>query len=125
MDLECLGLRTKTLGTFLSIFAFSVALCTAVFPTQAHSEQFGEWEVDTPPGSDPLYERRASHVLRASDLQSTEYSPTLSISCVRGAIGPYGTNRTDYKTLTVDIRWFAERLPKDFESLATYLRTGI
>jgi hypothetical protein len=109
----------------LSIFAVSALLCAAIFPTQTHSEQFGEWEVDTPPGSDSLYEKRASHALRASDLRWTEYAPDLSVTCERWAIGPYGASRTNYKALSVDIQWVAERLPMDFESLATFLRTGI
>jgi hypothetical protein len=117
--------RAKLLRAVLRIVAVSSLVCAAIFPTQPHSEQFGAWEVDTPPGSDPYYEKRASHVLRASDLRWIEYSPNLSVTCERWAIGPYGASRANYKALSVDIQWFAERLPKDFESLATFLRTGI
>ena len=112
-------------ATVVGIFAASAFACAAIFPIQAHSQQFGEWEVDTPPGYDPLYDERASHVLRSSDLRSLEYSPALSVNCEKWAIGPYGSNRTNYAALSVDIQWVAERLPKDFEALATFLRTGI
>ena len=33
--------------------------------------------------------------------------------------------RTNYKALSVDIQWVAERLPKDFAALTTFLRAGI
>src|SRR5271169_6043993 len=93
----------------------SVALATFL-QVPAQSEQFGNWEVDAPPGSDPSYTLRATQALSASDLNSIEYFPKLSAVCEKWAIGPYGHGRTDYKTLSIQIQWFAAHLPKEFGS---------
>ena len=113
--------KNRTYGVFIVITLFSIGL----FSIQPQSEEFGGWEVDTPPGSDPFEVLRASQALAASDLKAPEYFPKLSVICESGAIGPYGRGRTGYKTLRVEILWFAQHLPKDFETLETFLRTGI
>ncbi len=99
--------------------------CAAIFPIQAQSQVFSEWEVDTPLGSDPLEALRASQTLTASVLRTIEYFPKLSVICESGATGPYGSVRVSYKSLRVELAWFALHLPKDFVALETFLRTGI
>lgn len=107
------------------ILTFFAVVCAVFVQVPAKAEQFGNWEVDTPPGFDPFYALRATQALSASDLHSIEYLPKLSVMCERWAIGPYGHGRTDYKTLKVQIRWFASHLPKDFSALETFLSTGV
>jgi hypothetical protein len=116
----------------LTIFGLTLALTATIALdnfARAQSNQLllpnTTWEVDTPPGSDPFYALRAIQAPSASDLHSIEYLPKLSVLCKKGSIGPYGHGSTNYKSLKVKINWGASNLPKEFETLASFLRTGI
>jgi hypothetical protein len=63
-----------------------------MLPIQAHSERFGAWEVDTPPGYDAGEALLASKALAARDLRIVEYSPDFSVTCEKDVTGPYGPN---------------------------------
>jgi hypothetical protein len=92
------------------------------FATIGRAEQFGDWEVEAPPGqSDTVQELIASRRLSISDLRDIEYLPRLSVACEIGGVGPYGRSRTTYKALKVRLSWFARQLPKDFEALQIFL----
>jgi hypothetical protein len=117
--------RSAYAGYLVCIVVVVTFACAAMFPVHTQSERFGGWEVETPPGSDPLEALRASEALASSDLRMIEYFPKLSVICERGTAGPYGRGRMSYKALKIEIHWFAQNLPKSFDVLATFVRTGI
>lgn len=105
--------------------ACAIFLWASLVHAQKQSGIAAPWEVDTPPGDDPLYTLRAIQALSISDLQSIEYLPKLSVLCEKGSIGPYGRGRTRYESLKVRISWFVSALPKEFDTLGSFLRIGI
>jgi hypothetical protein len=107
----------------LRILAFGCAICSIQI-SSGWGDSFGDWEVDPEIGSDNT--RIAQQRVAASDFRGIEYLPKFSVLCERGSIGPYGSGRlADFKALKVRITWFASHLPKDFQSLEAFLRTGI
>jgi hypothetical protein len=109
------------MGRTRTLFAVEASL---LWPIAALPQEFGNWEVDVPAGSDTVEELRASQGLAASDLHGVEYLPKLSVVCERGSVGPYGPNRTRYAALKVRMSWFAQHLPREFETLDPFVRGG-
>jgi hypothetical protein len=108
----------------LRALAFGFAICSIQISSGWGGASFGDWEVGSEVGSEST--KIAQQLLAASDLHGIEYLPKFSVLCERGSISPYGSGRlADFKALKVRITWFASHLPKDFQSLETFLRIGI